>query len=296
MELCNKYTEIYSYIPKNVLSSVICTMYEYKMIDNEKILELRVMNSEWRDVLNDIIPNMSYITSIYNHLNSILYYDKTVYDKFYYKRKVISRKINRDEYNLPLINTVEEFDYDIDGQDCKQYMICGRKFPLDFYIFHNIYKEFSTPLMRLYPVKILKVIYTRQYLWLEELILESQFNEESKDTILLTPLMYVKHYSKNKDDPQYIASLCYVNIIDQDIKNDTNTNVEKDKYIIMKTRMDNIENNEFYFTNVSDILMDKTYKIRNEKDTVKNCENTIMSALGFKEALSELITCQNFNL
>lgn len=161
---------------------------------------------------------------------AILEYDSGVYDQYTYKRKYISIQFEKDyelykDLKLPII--VNRNSWGLDMEDTLRIK--------EFVSMLDIYRNFPSPFIKIYPPKIIKEFIYKCKLDALDKIVEKK---NKKKLCYKIPLCYSKHYNNYNESDRYInVLLCVLNIYLKEETDKTNT-----QFLVVKLHVQNLRN------------------------------------------------------
>jgi hypothetical protein len=205
-----------------------------------RLLHLRLLNTTTKSLIDNYFHQE---LSVLGEIKKTLNFDKTIYDKYYYRRKVIKNEITP--------NIARYLDLSM---------------PNEFKLLVKYYTKFPSTKIKLLPIEFLE-----------------SFEDHDK-LIQIHPIVYVEHIKKNKNDSQYVSTLCAITSQNYDI-------FEKQKFYTIEIETD------FYEPTILKLLklrikaiMEKT-GINTEQEYIpENIQNQCMI---FNDAFSLFVKKQN---
>ena len=152
------------------------------------------------------------------HMTKRLAYDKQIYDQEYRPRELIRAHLDEikhlyDNNYIPVTEIVEDDLFM--GDDIVD--IISDKLIEEFRMFLEIYREYPSTKVKIYPPSFLGRIAVDQLTMARKIVVNDQ---SLKNLVYFHPFCYSKHYKGSATDSQFINVLCYVNIMDPDISED----------------------------------------------------------------------------
>lgn len=281
----------------SILKYFIYYVIKKSLISTDTLFNLRKLCKKWKQQIeyesDDVIRTLKYQIIIREKLK----YDKDSYDHNTYKRKIIKNTLTSlytqyKKLKLPGIDFCYS-DLDLDEEPEKIYFVSSKNMPNEFSIFLEEYYINPTVYVRLYPPEVIQnsINFHKNKL---RSYLDTDLNLIK--VIFLVPLCYSKHYKAFYHDKQYINILCYINIIDENLKK-----LFPEKYIVLSLELDDLENNEEHFNSIQKYLnnISKSIFSENIKDKIADYsypENLASNSKSFERCFDILLQNQKFNL
>jgi len=227
----------------------------------------------------------------------ILFYDENIYDGYFYKRRMMKRKLeSTPPYDTLKIINIEYYydDLDLDdsaeandGQDDKELIISIKTdaFVPEFMMFFEIYKQYPSPFVRLYPLSFMEELFSAQYKDLRNKI----NNDNLNNLVYLVPFCYSKHYRTQKIEKQCINILCYINIIDSVMN--ARAPINSHRFVTLEMEQEDGMISQTHIKSLTAFIMEYTENIQNGNIYIEHLEMT-----DFPHALREIMNKQCFNL
>jgi hypothetical protein len=174
---------------ERIINKLIILSHERKLIGYKKILELRLVNRAFKNVIDS--QYLYHYLAALNKIKQIMTYDKTVCDQYYYKRIVEAKKFGKN------FNEYEKLTLSSCSENASQ----ETQFPGEYYILLNYYNKYPSTKIKFISPEFLKEL------------LNWQKSVNQIDVLFLVPIVYVEHYSKNKQDTQYVSILFYTHTL-----------------------------------------------------------------------------------
>src|SRR5271170_2075457 len=236
-----------SYVFKNddTLRYFICYIVKKNILTTIKLLDLRKLCKSWKLSIESESDDVNRILNYKKIITQKLKYDKNIYNADYYKRIIIKNTLNPlfPMYEQIKITTVNICYMDIDEDNDINYFVGEDDLPYEFKIFLQEYNINPTIYVRIYnPQIIIKTIADHKNIIRDKIINSDLSQPNLCRIIFLVPLCYSKHYRVHYKDNQFINVLCFVNIIDNELKNI----FPDERYVVISIEVDNLEDNEVH--------------------------------------------------
>lgn len=289
---------------KETIKYFICYIIKRNLISTINLLEFRKICKQWKYIIENESSIINRLLTYKIEINKKLFYNKTNYDQYHYKRIIIKNILiplfpQYQKIKIPFINSYYMDLDDMEIQD-KVYFIGDENIPIEFSIFLQEYYNSPTVYIRIYPPNIIEKNIIEHKNKLRERIINMKIDKpDLYGIIFLVPLCYSKHYRSHYKDKQFINILCYINIIDKDLESDFPETYER--YIVLNIELNDLENNELHYDTLFKYLMDISKSIisndpQNKLKDYYYPQDLAYNAQSFEKCFDVLIQNQKFNL
>ncbi len=251
------------------------------LIELSSILKLRLLSKNIKKMIDDVC--LYHYMNSYKKAKEILYYDKSIYDNFSYKRTVVS---NQFQIDYSKYSALQAPRVDDSGKLVKSNM------PTEYFILLRIYKIYPSIKVKLFPIKHIYDMIDHQNKYLDSSASTSTLKSKNLDTIYTIPICYTKHFKKNKQDEQYISVLCYCYMVHK-----KSTSIFNGHFYSMDFNVDDMDNFKSFVDCVFEEIRHIIQQTSTEFPDVKYIPaNIISKSKYFEEAFSEFYKKQYFNM
>jgi len=271
----------------------------HNLVDVYKLYELLNIKA-WREYILNASEDVAELLSCYEQTKKILYFDVNVYDQYYYKRQVLCNTLPPQIQQLSKLKfskiEITE-DISLDDENVKEiiYFIGDTEVPDEYKLFLQIYQQNPSVFVRLYNYDVIDKMVVYNKTLLKSRIRQICETSTITNCLLLYPLVYSKHYKTNINDTEYINVLCYINIIDDNLKNVP----LGDRYIYLRINVADLENNNAHYDTLINYLKEITCSILNDGPKVKDFyypQDLLSASQTFDKCISQLLLNQKFYL
>jgi hypothetical protein len=289
---------------RDTLAFYISYISSKSLITSQKLLEWRAINKDWKTAIEQEAVDVKHILQLQSRIHKILYYDPEIYDKYTYRRNMLKREINvmYDKYHELTIPTigwcVEDLDLDSDEPE-KVYYVDSQGLPSEYYILLSEYAKSPSILVRLYAPEMLEQLSKSQTNFVRGTSAAVSGQFQASKLILLHPIAYTKHYRTSLKDKQYVAVVCYVNLLDEDLNNDFPDEMER--YLVLTVDLQDLDDKEEHYKKVSEMCLKITRSLitNNPKEKISEYiypQNIAEDCQPLDRCLETILEHQKFNL
>jgi hypothetical protein len=265
-----------------------------KLIPVETVLDWRILDRIWCMIIESNY-DVKNILSIQSKLRRYLWRDPDIYDNNSYKISMIRDDINSILYeyqNIQVPTVAWCYDDMADDSNTKIYFISTKLVPVEYLMFIHEYS--LSPSIQIKPYTPESVAgFTKEQI---SFLRGFEFNNflDTK-VILLTPLVYSKHYRVNLKDKQYITVLCYVNLIDQLLESE----FPDERYITITVELKDLDDKDEHHKKLIKEILKITQSIMEPEQKMSYFiypQNVAEKCESFDKSLEEIFSQQRFNL
>jgi hypothetical protein len=186
-----------------------------RLVDLYELTKWRSVNVAWRDAINGQISRLRTVSLVYSICFDLLYYDRTIYNEFWYKRLMINQQIvsAKKKYlniKLPVIRFTE---LDLGDIVIPQFMVEWYNMPDEYYVLLSILEDYPSCIVKPLELNRLEAIVNKQFKWLEQIILTMQDDSALDKIVLFIPICSIER-------DESINYICYANVIDTLLEDD----------------------------------------------------------------------------
>jgi hypothetical protein len=186
-----------------------------RLLDLYELTRWRNINTAWRDAISGQISRLRTVSLVYSTCFDLLSYDRTIYNEFWYKRRMINQQIvsAKEKYlaiKLPVIRFTE---LDLGDMVIPQYMAEWHNMPDEYYILLSILEDYPSCIVKPLELNMLNELVTKQFKWVEQIILTMQDDSALDKIVLFIPICSIER-------DESINYICYANVIDTLLEDD----------------------------------------------------------------------------